>query len=336
MKKTREIALATVAALTAVLLLSALLPTSLPSQALQDFPDLVVTDVWDTGGQICYTVENIGTAGIGGAAPATFYNALSIDQQTVAVDQVAATLGPGEEVDRCFSYQWQMTPPQHAIEVCADWGQNMIEESNEQNNCRQEVWTQDLPDLIVGAIECGPGNKLAVTVKNVGTAALPAGWLASAQVYFNAQEQGFFDLRSPSSTTGGGIETPGGSSYYLLAWDITAPVTVMVIADHTDSVTESNEQNNSRSELLEPTATPTPMPTLQPTPTATPTPSPTPAPTAPPTSTPPPAPPPGPTPAPTTKPTPSPVPDAACDLNCASGICLVLVLDLRHNPQLLA
>lgn len=284
------------AVLIVTLLVSSLTLIPQPSQAEQQLPDLVVVDVWESGSQICYTIKNIGEGSAGSAAaPATFCNALYIDdlQQLVEMQEVTnIILGPEEQIDRCFNYQWQMTEPQHTIEVCADWGQSMIEESNENNNCLQEVWTQALPDLIVEKIECGSGNKLAVTVKNIGSAVLPVGWLALAKVNFDDNEKGFFNLGSPTSTTGGGIANPGGSSYYLLAWDITGPVTVTVLADHTNDITESNEQNNSKSEPLEPepTPSPSPMPTSTPMPTPTPTPSPTLTPTLSPTPTPTPTP----------------------------------------------
>lgn len=244
-------------------------------------PDLAVTDVWSNDGQICYTITNTGQEGVGDIAPVTFRNALFIDGEHSSSDEIVASLEPGGHIDGCFDYQWQMSGPQDTIEVCADWGQNMVDESSEQNNCVHEVWTQDLPDLVVDKIECGPGNKVAVTVKNIGSASLAAGWSALAEVRFDGQEEGFFDLANPTSTTGGSIEKPQGSSYYVLAWDIAKPVNLTVTVDHTNAITESNEQNNRKSELVEPRSTPTPMPTPKPTPTASPpqTPTPTPQPT---------------------------------------------------------
>ena len=269
-------------------------------------PDLIVTDVWSTDSQVCYTIKNIGAGGLGGIQPVTFWNALFVDNDFVSPDEVTISLASGEQTDRCFDYQWQMSQQQHVIEVCADWGQNVVEESNEQNNCLQEVWTLDLPDLIVSKIECGPGNKVAVTVSNTGTGSPPAGWMALAKVYFNQQETGTFDLRSPTSTTGGGIDNPGGSSYYLLSWDISTLVNVMVYADYLNGINESSEQNNSKSEVLEPAPTPIPSPTPSPTPSPFPTPTPTPSLVATPTPTP--IPTPSPTPVPTLIPTPSPSP----------------------------
>jgi hypothetical protein len=115
-----------------------------------------------------------------------------------------------------------------------------------------EVAAPELPDLIVSKIECGPGNKLSVTIKNIGSGNLPGGWAALAKTYFDDEAKGSFDLTSPTSTSGGGIEEAGGSSTYLLAWDITAPVTVRVMADSTNDITESDEQNNSKEKEVEP------------------------------------------------------------------------------------
>ena len=92
---------------------------------------------------------------------------------------------------------------------------------------------QQLPDLVVDVWESG--SQICYTIKNIGSASLPVGWSALAKVYFDGKEKGFFNLGSPTSTTGGGIDKPGGSSYYLLPWDITGPVTVAVIADDTNS-----------------------------------------------------------------------------------------------------
>ena len=53
-----------------------------PSQADQQLPDLIITDVWDSGNQICYTIKNIGQGAIGAIAPETFWNALFVDKKT--------------------------------------------------------------------------------------------------------------------------------------------------------------------------------------------------------------------------------------------------------------
>ena len=288
-----------------LLITTLLLPStwiSQPSLAQQQLPDLIIVDISSADGQICCTLKNDGDGSVGSAAmPVTFWNALFIDDEYVASDAISTAeipggyIVPGQKIQRCFDYGWQMSQPQHTIKVCADWGQNVVEESDEQNNCLEEVWTQDLPDLIVEKIECGAGNKLSVTVKNTGAAGLPDGWSALAEAYFDGDRQGFFDLRYPTSTSGGGIGESGGSSTYLLSWDIVASVTVLVNVDYIYDITESNEQNNSKSDIIEPLTTPeptdtpayTPIFTATPVPSATPTPvSPPPPPPSPPTATP--------------------------------------------------
>ncbi len=231
----------------------ALVPT--PSMAQKQLPDLVVPDVLQVDSQICYHLKNIGQGTIPGVlAPTSYYSALFIDGQQVAVDQVDVSLEPGQQLDRCFKYKWPATPGKHTIKVCADWGQN-ITESNEKNNCWEDVWVieEDLPDLIVEVIECSPDNKLSVTIKNIGAGELPSGWSALADTYFDGVKKGTFDLTSPTSILNGGIDEPGGSSTYLLSWDITAPVTVKVIADFDDDISESKEDNNSGEDDVEPT-----------------------------------------------------------------------------------
>ena len=283
MKITRSITLI----LITLLLLSALPWTPQTSWA-QQLPDLIITDISSTDSQVCYTLKNNGQASVGSAAmPVTFWNALFIDdmQNPVEVAAFSTTqipggyIVPGQQIQRCFIYQGQMTE-QHVIKVCADWGQGEVEESNEQNNCLEETWIPELPDLIVEKIECGPGNKLLVTAKNAGSAFLPAGWSALAEAYFDGDRQGFFDLRFPTSTSGGGIGVPGGSSMYLLAWDIMTTVNVIVYVDYLDNIDESNEQNNFKTETVEPLTTPEPTgtPTFTPVPSATHTPLPPPPP----------------------------------------------------------
>jgi subtilase family serine protease len=187
----------------------------------------------------------------------SYYSALFIDGKQVAEDQITTILAPGQQLDRFFNYQFQMTPPQHTIRVCADWRQN-ITESNEQNNCWEEVWVieeQKLPDLVVSKIECGKDSQLSVTLQNIGSGAIPSGWKALAEAYFGGVRKGAFDMTYTTATLNGGIDKPGGISVYLLNWYITEPVTVRVVADFTDDIEESNEQNNAREERVEPLVT---------------------------------------------------------------------------------
>jgi hypothetical protein len=101
-------------------------------------PDLTITDVWRENGQICYQIRNVGE----GTAPMWHYGGLSIDGTPVADHLIETTLAPGERLNRCFEYQWQCAFPKDTISVCADI-QDAVAESDETNNCREEVWACD-------------------------------------------------------------------------------------------------------------------------------------------------------------------------------------------------
>jgi hypothetical protein len=109
---------------------------------------------------------------------------------------------------------------------------------------------QPLPDLIVSKIECAPPQgRLSITVANQSNVPLPKGWKAVADVYFDGTKKGHIDLGEPTS---GSIEPAGGTADYLVALDIVKPVTVKVVADPTNDIKESNEENNTKTETLKP------------------------------------------------------------------------------------
>jgi len=108
-------------------------------------PDLIVEDVWQADNTIRYKIKNVGEGSVvnppGGTTP--FCNVLFIDGELVAKDCVNIhEMLPGQSIDNPFDYDWEMTPPEHAIQVCADWDE-VVEESNEQNNCWEGVWTME-------------------------------------------------------------------------------------------------------------------------------------------------------------------------------------------------
>jgi len=109
-----------------------------------------------------------------------------------------------------------------------------------------------LPDLAVQSITVSGANKLVIAVVNSGKGYLPKVWSATADVYFDQVKKGFISLTTPTSTTGGGISVPAGTSTYVTAWDVLKTVTVMVVVDPQNWILESNEQNNSRTTTLSP------------------------------------------------------------------------------------
>ncbi len=248
-----------------VLTCLALVIVPLPAAAVS-LPDLVVTTAWRSGTQVFYTLVNTGAVAAGSAnAPANYYVGLYVSGKMVSEDHITVNLSPGQQVTRLFPYQWPYGPGQYAVTVLADTRQQMPE-SNEQNNLWQGTFvvTQALPDLIVDNIYTGSQNKLAITAKNAGSGPLPAQWLAVASVAMNGKDMGFISLANPTSSTGGGITSPGGTSTYLTAWDITQTVTVRVFVDSTQSIAESNEQNNVMEKQLAPVTQPPVQPPVTP------------------------------------------------------------------------
>ncbi len=210
-------------------------------------PDLKITDVWSSDGQLCYKVKNIGQGNVGGAvASVSFYNVLFIDGERVAEDLVTTPLASGQELERCFDYQWQMTPPEHEIRVCADWDKD-VAESNEQNNCWEQVWTmeEELPDLIIEEIKCDRENsRIGYVIKNVGGATAPSGHATT--LYVDGKEICHdvmdYDLES---------DVIYRSWFQEYTWPERHTIEVRVCADNYEQIEESNEQNNCKEQVCE-------------------------------------------------------------------------------------
>lgn len=114
------------------------------------------------------------------------------------------------------------------------------------------VHAQAYPDLVVIKIECHSAQgKLAFTIANRSNVALPSGWIALADVYFDKVKVGSIDLKRPTS---GDLTPPGGSAYYLAVFDIRKPTNVKVIADSLNGIRESNETNNELTVKVSPCA----------------------------------------------------------------------------------
>jgi hypothetical protein len=123
----------------------------------------------------------------------------------------------------------------------------------------QEQIITPLPDLIISEISLDSSNHIVFTASNIGKGGLPKGWIAVAEVMANQTSMGFISLTAPTSIKDGGLETPGGSAYYLTSLILTKDASVSVIADATQSIAEASEQNNILTVQLFPKTTPPPM-----------------------------------------------------------------------------
>ena len=95
-------------------------------------------------------------------------------------------------------------------------------------------------------------NMLAFEAANIGQDGLYKGWEAQADVYFGKVKQGSVSLNDPLSIKNGGIGSPGGTSVFQTKIEVAEETTVFIIADVTQAIVESNEQNNVYEEILSP------------------------------------------------------------------------------------
>ncbi|MDH4195921.1 MAG: hypothetical protein OEW05_00780 [Candidatus Aminicenantes bacterium] len=118
------------------------------------------------------------------------------------------------------------------------------------------IFAQPLPNLVVSKITCvPPKGQLSFTVANRSNVPLPKGWFGKSHVLINgATIFDSIDLKSAASTTGGGIEKPGGTSTYLAPYVIASTVNVKVEADLGNYIKESNEGDNTLTASLKPCA----------------------------------------------------------------------------------
>jgi len=110
-------------------------------------PDLVITNIWNEDGRICYEVMNRAEL----VVSENHYTLLVIDDEERAEDFISQDLGPGEYLKLCFDYECESTPPVGIITVCADSHEDVVE-SDETNNCLIETWELDTtpPEIIEG------------------------------------------------------------------------------------------------------------------------------------------------------------------------------------------
>ncbi len=246
-------------------------------------PDLVIKSARIAIGQVCKPgmpvlyvsaeVANIGSATSPARTDVDMVFAEDTDGSGWSNGGGLGAITPGTSAMVTFPVYYLVVNPAHmtgthSFKLSLNRG-NWIAESNTANNTfgpvsitlppafcgGQGPGTQALPDLIVKGLRCGPGSKLEFTAVNNGPGALPAGWRAVADVYFDGIRMGHIDLGRPTS---GDLTPPGGTARYLTVFDITRPVTAKVLVDATNSIREHDEGNNSLGAMLSPCGQPLP------------------------------------------------------------------------------
>ena len=216
-------------------------------------PDLIIEDVWRSGGTMYYRIKNQGTA----ASPVTWSD-VKVDGVVKAQD-VVASLAAGAFTTRSFAgYVYSCSGISDGIVVTADII-SVAAESNEGNNSRAETFTCLslgpvaplgpmlilTPDLTVTQISYGPApaNTIQFTVKNAGTLATGA---FDVKLYVNG-------VLKDTVHIGGGLVAGGQATFTFPAYHhfciLGVHYTMKVVADTGGAVAESDESNNSRTEV---------------------------------------------------------------------------------------
>jgi len=218
-------------------------------------PDLVVVDVWSlpsslTAGQTFTFYAQI--QNVGNSNTVFTSNVRFLIDGVPEGDTGCAALGAGQSATVSISAQAPAIGGSHTFSAIADIG-NVIQESNEGNNTRQETWSVAGvgPDLVVSDIWTEPGILLNgqagtfyATVWNIGN-----------------QDVALFDGFSTDFKIDG--NTVGATSR-LLGLDAGASLTVScvftspatglhtfsVVTDSGGAISETNETNNGRSESV--------------------------------------------------------------------------------------
>ena len=130
-------------------------------EAAPELPDLVITDLWNEDGTICYQIRNIGD----GVAPEGYCTALIVDDEYRVCDLVDQESEPGERLQGCFDYDWECTSPEDILVAVADHEEGVAEDT-ETNNHREEIWKCDIipPQIVHGPIVQEVTRESAVVV----------------------------------------------------------------------------------------------------------------------------------------------------------------------------
>jgi hypothetical protein len=102
-------------------------------------PDLVISEKWEQERRgkykVYFVVENIGAA----TAPGGHHATLSVDGVEIEHKRIRRDLKPGKTYRSSFRTRVVCTGDFDTIKVCADDFDD-VDESNELNNCRENVW----------------------------------------------------------------------------------------------------------------------------------------------------------------------------------------------------
>jgi len=213
------------------------------AQQLVQKPDLIISEKheeWIQQGisyRVFYTVQNIGTAN----ASAGHDVSLSVDGSPLEQRVIPVTLLPGAFYSGNFSANVTLSGVSDNITVTADINAE-VDELNEANNSLINIWPPSRPDLVISEkhenwVVAGVSYTISYTIKNQGSATVPAGHLAALMVDLKIIETRLVTV----PIAPGANFTDNFTTVVTLTGSVDA---VNVFADYSQMVNESNEGNN--------------------------------------------------------------------------------------------
>ncbi len=108
--------------------------------------DVLVTDIWENDNSIYFQIKNGGDAVVNHTNVTLFINGYYKE-----INYVSQELNSTDRFRSYFDYSWECSGVNDTIKVCVDY-RDWINESNESNNCRTEIWKCDAspPEFTAG------------------------------------------------------------------------------------------------------------------------------------------------------------------------------------------
>ena len=210
-------------------------------------PDLIIKDKWEkevneTHYNVTYVIENIGNA----TAPPGHNTTLFVDGNLIENMTMPNALKPCDKYTATFTTAINCTPDFDNVTVCADYN-NTVPESNEDNNCKKNIWTCINPDLVIADkwekwVNATHYN-VTYVIKNIGNEPASAGHTTALYVD---------DVRKEGQLVDKVLGINVKETYtFTTAIECTAPSDkVTVRADDYNAIAELNETNNNRTNIL--------------------------------------------------------------------------------------
>jgi hypothetical protein len=174
-------------------------------------PDLTIADIWLQNDLVYFRIANSGNA----SAPSGHIASLYVDGQLKATHEVTSSIAPNGSLDLAFKYAWVCPSPQPSVRVEAD-STDVIEETNEQNNGRTELWSCEVEVL---KITSGP-SAADITQTAAGILWTTNQSSDSKVQYGTAPGVYTKELSDPTSTTNHKVRleslSPGTRHYFIV------------------------------------------------------------------------------------------------------------------------